>query len=85
MELPDLKEMLRTERFLMDEMSGQFYDIYGNCYQCMSTRPRLNTPWAKAELLDELAETRHAFQYAGLAGPTPAQQIPQPVHQQPTP
>ena len=27
-ELPDLKEMLRTERFLLDEMSGQFYAIY---------------------------------------------------------
>ena len=84
-ELPDLKEMLRTERFLMDEMSGQFYAIYGNSYQCMSTRPRLDEPWEIAELLDELAETRHAFGYAGLAGPTPAQQIPQPVHQQPTP
>ena len=84
-ELLDLKEMLRTERFLMDEMSGQFYAIYGNSYQHMSTRPRLDAPWEKAELLDELAETRHAFGYVGLAGPTPAQQIPQPVHQQPTP
>ena len=84
-ELPDLKEMLRTERFLMDEMSGQFYAIYGNSYQCMSTHPRLEEPWEKAELLDELAETKCAFRYAGLAGPTPAQQIPQPVCQQPTP
>ena len=84
-ELPDLKEMLRTERFLMDEMSGQFYAIYGNSYQCMSTRPRLDAPWEKAELLDELAETRCAFGYTGLAGPIPAQQIPQPAHQQPTP
>ena len=66
-------------------MSGQFYAIYGNSYQCMSIRPRLNALWEKAELLDELAETRHAFGYAGLAGPTPAQQMPQPVRQQPTP
>ena len=36
----------------------------------------------KAELLDEVAETRHAFRFAG---PTPAQQIPQSVRQQPTP
>ena len=71
-ELPDLKKMLRTERFLMDKMSGQFYTIYGNSYQRMSTHPRLDVPWEKAELLDELAETRHAFGYAGLAGPTPA-------------
>ena len=84
-ELPDLKKMLRTERFLMDKMSGQFYAIYGNSYQHMSTRPRLDALWEKAELLDKLAETRHAFGYAGLAGPTPAQQIPQPMRQQPTP
>ena len=84
-ELPDLKEMLRTERFLMDKMSGQFYAIYSNSYQYMSTCPRLNALWEKAELLDELTETRHAFGYAGLAGPTPAQQIPQSMHQQPTP
>ena len=84
-ELPDLKEMLRTERFLMDKMSGQFYAIYSNSYQCMSTCPRLNALWEKAELLDELTETRHAFGYAGLAGPTPAQQILQSMHQQPTP
>ena len=68
----------------MDEMSGQFYAIYGNSYQCMSTGPRLDEPWEKAELLDELTETRRAFRYARLAGPTPAQQIPQPTCQQPT-
>ena len=84
-ELPDLKEMLRMERFLMDEMSGQFYAIYGNSYQHMSTHPRLDAPWEKAELLDELAETRCAFGYTGLPGPILAQQIPQPAHQQPTP
>ena len=66
-------------------MSGQFYAIYSNSYQSMSTRPRLNALWEKAEQLDELAETRHAFGYAELAGPIPAQQIPQPVHQQPAP
>ena len=85
MELPDLKGMLKTERFLMDEMSGQFYAIYGNYYQRMSTHPRLDAPWEKTELLDELAETRRAFGYTGLAGPIPTQQIHQPTHQQPTP
>ena len=84
-ELPDLKEMLRTERFLMDEMSGQFYAIYGNSYQCMTTHSRLDAPREKAELLNELAEARRTFGYAGLAGPTPTQQITQPVRQQPTP
>ena len=69
----------------MDKMSGQFYAIYGNSYQCMSTRARLNALWKKAELLDEPAETRCAFGYAALAGPIPAQQIPQSVHQQPAP
>ena len=84
-ELPDLKEMLRTERFLMDEMSGQFYAIHSNSYQCMSTCPRIDAPWEKAELLDELVETRRAFRYTGLAGSIPAQHIPQRAHQQPTP
>ena len=39
----------------------------------------------KQTLLDELAETRHAFGYTRLAGPILAKQIPQPAHQQPTP
>ena len=32
LELPGLKDMLHTSRFLMDEMSGQFYAVYGNTY-----------------------------------------------------
>ena len=30
LELLGLKDMLHTSRFLMDEMSGQFYAVYGN-------------------------------------------------------
>ena len=33
LELPGLKDMLHTSKFLMDEMSGQFYIVYGNTYQ----------------------------------------------------
>ena len=47
LELPRLKEMLHTSRFLMDEMSGQFYAMYGNTYQCMSTKPMLEQTWGK--------------------------------------
>ena len=36
-ELPDLKPLLCTTRYLMDEVTGQFYTIYGNSYQCMCT------------------------------------------------
>ena len=43
LELPGLKDMLHTSRFLMDEMSGQFYAIYGNTYQCMSTKTYVRT------------------------------------------
>ena len=32
-----------------------------------------------------LQRQRRTFRYAGLPGPIPAQQIPQPAHQQPTP
>ena len=30
LELPGLEKMLHTRKFLMDEMSGQFYAVYGN-------------------------------------------------------
>ena len=45
LELPGLKDMLHTSRFLMDEMSGQFYAVYGNTYQRMSTKPMLEQTW----------------------------------------
>ena len=45
LELLGLKEMLHTSRFLMDEMSGQFYAVYGNTYQHMSTKPMFEQTW----------------------------------------
>ena len=33
LELPALEKMLNTWKFLMDEMSGRFYVVYGNSYQ----------------------------------------------------
>ena len=41
LELLALENMLNTQKFLMDEMSGQFYAVYGNSYQRMSTKPML--------------------------------------------
>ena len=41
LELPALENMLNTRKFLMDEMSGQFYAVYGNSYQRMPTKPML--------------------------------------------
>ena len=70
-ELPALENMLNTCKFLMDEMSRQFYAVYGNSYQRMSTKPMLQQAWATGELIDELAVTRQAFGYTGLAGSTP--------------
>ena len=49
--------MLHTSKFLMDEMSGQFYVVYGNTYQRMSTKPMLEQSWGKGELIDQLAVT----------------------------
>ena len=49
--------MLHTSKFLMDEMSGQFYAIYGNMYQQMSTKPLLEKSWGTGELIDQLAVT----------------------------
>ena len=71
LELPALENMLNTRKFLMDEMSGQFYAVYGNTYQRMSTKPMLRQAWATGDLTDELAVTRQAFGYTGLAGSTP--------------
>ena len=71
LELPALENMLNTCKFLMDEMSGQFYAVYGNSYQRMSTKPMLQWAWAAGELIDELAAMRQAFSYTGLAGSTP--------------
>ena len=71
LELPALENMLNTRKFLMDEMSGQFYAVYGNSYQKMSTKPMLQQAWATGELIDELAATRQVFGYTGLAGLTP--------------
>ena len=58
----------------MDETSGQFYAIYGNTYQKMSTKPMLKEKWGQGELIDQLAVTRQAFSYAGLSGSTPCLQ-----------
>ena len=55
----------------MDEMSGQFYAVYGNSYQRMSTKPMLRQAWAAGDLIDKLAATRQAFGYTGFAGSTP--------------
>ena len=67
LELPALEKMLNTWKFLMDEMSGQFYAVYGNSYQWMSTKPMLKQAWATRELINQLAMMRQAFGYAGLA------------------
>ena len=71
LELLALEKMLSTWKFLMDEISGQFYAVYGNSYQWMSTKPMLQQAWATGELIDKLAMTRQAFGYTGLAGSTP--------------
>ena len=71
LELPALENMLNTRKFLMDEMSGQFYAVYGKSYQRMLTKPMLQWTWAMGELIDELAATRQAFGYTGLTGSTP--------------
>ena len=70
LELPALENMLNMWKFLMDEMSGQFYTVYGNSYQRMSMKPMLQQAWAMEELIDELAATRQAFGYTGLASST---------------
>ena len=71
LELPAMENMLNTRKFLMDEMSGQFYAVYGNSYQRMCTKPMLQQAWDTGELIDELVATRQSFRYTDLAGSTP--------------
>ena len=80
LELPALENMLNTCKFIMDEMSGQFYAVYSNSYQRMLTKPMLQWAWAAGELIDELAATRQAFGHTGFAGPT----LPLAMEKQPT-
>ena len=79
LELLALKDMLHTSRFLMDETSGQFYAVYGNTYQRMSTKLMLEQTWGTRELIDQLALTRQAFGYTGLSGPMPPLNQSQPT------
>ena len=78
MELPDLKSLLCTSRYLMDEVTGQFYAVFGNSYQHMCTIPRLLHTWEPGQLIDELAATRCAFACMGPTGPAPATRTSQP-------
>ena len=77
-EVPDLKSLLCTSRYLMDEVTGQLYAVFGNSYQRMCTIPRLAHTWEPGQLIDELAATRRAFGCMGPTGPAPATQISQP-------
>ena len=79
LELLGLKDMLHTSRFLMDETSGQFYAVYGNTYQRMSTKPMLEQTWGTGELIDQLAVMQQAFGYTGLSGPMPPLNQSQPT------
>ena len=55
----------------MDETSGQFYVVYSNSYQSMSTKLMLKQTWDAGELINQLAAMRQAFGYARLARSTP--------------
>ena len=77
-ELPDLKSLFHTSRYLMDEVTGPFYAVFGNNYQSMCTIPRLTHTWEPGQLIDEHAATRHAFGCMGPTGPAPATQVSQP-------
>ena len=79
LELPGLKDMLHTSRFLMDKKSGQFYVVYGNTYQYMSTKPMLEWTWGTGELIDQLPVMQHAFGYTGPSGPMPPLNQSQPT------
>ena len=77
-ELPDLKSLLHTSKYLMDEVTSQFYAVFRNSYQRMCTIPRLLHIWEPGQLIDELAATRCTFGCMGPTGSAPATQTSQP-------
>ena len=77
-ELPDFKSLLHTSRYLMDEVTGQFYAVFGNSYQHVCSIPRLTHTWEPGQLIDEHAAMRCTFGCMGPTGPAPATQISQP-------
>ena len=60
-------------------MRRQFYAVYGNTYQWMSTKPMLEQTWGTGELINQLAEMQQALGYTGLSGPTPPLNQSQPT------
>ena len=75
-EIPDLKSLLRTSKYLMDEITGQFYAVFGNSYQCMCTIPRLLHTWEPGQLMDEITAMRCAFGFMESTGSAPAPSKP---------
>ena len=80
LELPALEKMLNTWKFLMDEMSGQFYTVYGNSYQRMSMKPMLKQAWATGELIDKLAKLLDTPGLPDQHHHWPQEHSPLPVH-----
>ena len=78
-ELSNLKLMLCSSQYLMEEVTGQFYAICGNSYQCMCTIPRLLQTWEPGQLIDELPVTRCTFGKMEPTGPAPAAPPTQPL------
>ena len=65
-------------RYLVDEITGQFYAIYGNSYQHMCTILRLLSAWEHGQLIEEIAATRCTFGCMESTGPSPTMQAQQP-------
>ena len=83
LELPALEKMLNTRKFLMDEMSGQFYAVYGNSYQWMSTKPMLKQAWATGDSSTNWPQRGKLLDTLGLPDQHhhwPQEHNPLPVH-----
>ena len=68
----------QTSNHCFAPVTGQFYAVFENSYQCMCTIPQLVHTWEPGQLIDELAATRCVFGCMGPTGSTPAMQISQP-------
>ena len=55
--LENLEAVLKTNLFLMDRLTGQFYAVYEDSYRQMATTPKLLQPWQSGQLIAKLDET----------------------------
>ena len=70
--LPDLLIYLKTDTYLMDVNTGEYYAVYGDRIQKMSVTPKLYSAWGYRQLLQTVQSDALRF---GVDSPQPSTSI----------